>query len=126
MSQKRALRWSTEILLQLERAQVLCKTSTRTERDVSSALEVLVATESSGALPTLSPCFLCWDYGHFLKDCIVVAPHILDGIIARRSAYLANRRRQGSRRKMCGNRQPIQIPRAISLQGREPSHLPEN
>jgi hypothetical protein len=44
------------------------------ERDVLSALDVLVATESSGALPTLSPCFLCWDYGHFLKDCIIVAP----------------------------------------------------
>jgi hypothetical protein len=28
------------------------------ERDVLSGLEVLVATESSGALPTLSPCFL--------------------------------------------------------------------
>jgi hypothetical protein len=70
------------------------------ERDVLSALEVLVALETSGALPDLSPCFLSSSYGHFLKDCTTVAPHILDGIIARRSAYLANRRRQGSRRNV--------------------------
>jgi hypothetical protein len=113
MSQKWAVRWSTEIMLQWERAQVLCKTSARTgSGKCCRPLEVLVATESSGALPTLSPCFLCWDYGHFLKDCIIVAPHILDGIIARRSAYLANRRSQGYRRNVW-NRQPTQIPRAI-------------
>jgi hypothetical protein len=67
------------------------------ERDVLSALEVLVATESSVALPSLRPCFLCWDYGHFLKDFTIVASHILDSIVARRAAYPANSRSQRSR-----------------------------